>query len=150
MLRYALTLTVLFLVYSPPVSAKTCSSNEIVAIAATDISGGTVTTESLDTSGADGLLIGVDLVDASNGITNIRLTFTESHKTAGTFRTAPLCEDAAPLLTCGQFRIDWNPQTYGKSFTMPIPWNFRWGKITAVTTGHGANDTLALTYRIGC
>lgn len=96
------------------------------------------------------LKVGADLTDASDGITNIRLQFTASETTGGTFRKTPLCANAAPALTCGDVRVDWDPQTYGKAWWIkPIDWGFPYGKITATPTGNGANDTIVLTV-YGC
>lgn len=126
----------------------------ITSVSATSISGGAITTSQFPVSKRAGykyprfsyLMLRVDLVDASNGISNLAFTFTESEASAGTFRNAvPLCVNAAPTLTCGRLTLDWDPQTYGKLFTLnPINWGYLFGKITATATGAGADDTIAI------
>lgn len=133
----------------------------ITTTSAQDISAGAVTTAefralpggqapSATTPNPTYLKVGVDLVDASNGVTNIELSFTASETTGGTFRKTPLCADAAPALTCGAANADWNPATHGKNWWIkPVDWGFPFGKITTTPTGHGANDTVVLTV-YGC
>jgi hypothetical protein len=129
------------------------------AFTTVDISGGAITSDafpaantrtSYDAPRFSYLKVSVDIVDADNGISNVRLTFTESETRGGKYRVTPLCINAAPVLTCGFVAIDWDPQTYGKSWTIkPIDWGFLYGKITLTPTGHGASDTATLTV-YGC
>ena len=124
-----------------------------------DISGGAVTSDAFPSANVRAnypyprfayLKVSVDIVDASNGISNVRATFAESETRTGTFRATPLCVNAAPVLTCGQAKMDWNPQTDGKSWTLkPIDWGYLFGKITLTITGAGALDTATLTV-YGC
>ena len=127
----------------------------ITTVAATDISGGAITTDQFPVAETRAgykyprfsyLMLRVDLVDADNGVSNLVFTFTESEADAGTFRNAvPLCVNSAPTLTCGGLSMEWDPQTYGKSFTLnPINWGYLFGKITVTPTGHGAADTVAI------
>jgi hypothetical protein len=140
---------------SPAVAVKDeMSCKLIVTVAAVSISGGAITTSQFPVSVRAGykyprhsyLMLRVDLVDASNGVSNLAFTFTESEADAGTFRNAvPLCVNAAPTLTCGRLTLDWDPQTHGKLFTLnPINWGYLFGKITVTPTGHGSGDTVAI------
>ncbi len=143
-----------------PAAADPAQCTLLLTTAALDISAGAKTTAEfaatpggLDASSTTPyptyLRVSVDLVDASNGISNIRLTFTASEITGGTFRSVPMCSDAAPTLTCGNARLDWDPQTYGKAWWSHAKWGFPYGKITVTPTGNGANDTALLTI-YGC
>ena len=112
-----------------------------------DISAGTVTSGIFQVGTAANLTLRLDLVDASNGISNVRLTFREYGATAGTARTVPDCDKVSGVWTCNQLKIDWNPTTSGngKSYVMPVPVAYKYMDFTATTTGHGAADTLTVT-----
>ena len=149
----ALLLAVLLLV--PATGKQDEMSCKLVAtIAATSIAGGAFTTSIFPTAKTRGswdaprfayLKVGVDLVDASNDVSNVRLSFVESETTAGTYRSTPFCVNAAPIFTCGAAKMDWNPKTDGKNWTLkPVDWGYLFGKITVTPTGHGTGDTVAL------
>ena len=133
----------------------------ITTTASTSIASGAVTTAEINmvpggslpsstTPNPTYLKLGVDLTDASDGVSNLQFTFTAAETTGGTFRKNPLCADSAPTLTCGAVDLNWDPQTHGKNFWLkPIDWGFPYGKITVTPTGHGAGDAVVLTV-YGC
>ena len=130
-------------------------------VAAADVSSGTTTTAAFavtpggsrpnaSTPNPAYLAVMPALVDANNGVSNVVLSFTAAQTLTGTYAAVPLCANAAPLLTCDNARVGWDPQTYGKNWWVkPVDWGYPYGKITATLTGHGAGDTLALSI-YGC
>ena len=155
-------LILLIAVLALPASAQAATRCWLITTTtALDISSGAVTTAEFNTTPGsthpdatlpipDFLKVGVDIVDASNGITVVDLTFTASEATAGTFRNVGLCSSAGATLTCGTASFEWNPATFGKAFwAKPIPWGYPFGKITVTPTGNGASDTAVLTI-YGC
>lgn len=124
----------------------------ISSVAAASISGGAITTAEL-TATPGGLRpsamtpipttlkIGVDLVDASDGVTSVKLTFTGAEASGGTFRTIADWSGGQGIpLSRG-----WDPKTGGKNWDVEGvgPWRHPFFKITATPLGHGAGDTLA-------
>lgn len=120
--------------------------------AAASISGGSITTSAWSASVGglvpsmqerpDYLTVAFDLVDANDGISNVRLTFQAAQGSAGTYRTATVKVGAVRQ---SAIVLDYNPQLDGKSWvTTRIPWSYPYGKLTASSTGHGAGDTLAI------
>jgi hypothetical protein len=136
-------------------SAQECSrvaifkTDGVTAFTTVDISGGAVSTAAFDVSGFKYVVVEADIVDADNGVSNMRLTMTESQTSGGTFRTVPDCEKSATALACESLKIDWDPSADGKSYVLAIPVRYQWLKMTQTPTGHGASDTLTLGLR-GC
>lgn len=114
-----------------------------------DISGGTVTSGIFSVSTAANLTLRFDLVDASDEITNVRVTFREysTNISSPQARVAPDCDKVAGVWTCNRLAIDWNPTTSGngKNWVMPIPVAYKYMDFVVTTTGHGAGDTLTVT-----
>lgn len=122
------------------------------AFSAVDISGGAVTSGVFAVAWGANVTLRLDLTDASNEVSNIRLTFREyaSNISSPQARTIPDCDKAAGVWTCNQLKIDWNPQTSGngKNYVMPVPIAYRYIDFTATPTGHGASDTLTVTAEV--
>jgi len=92
------------------------------------------------------LKIGIDLVDANNGVTSVLASFTGAEALAGQYRSVPECTSG----DCEAMTRDWNPVISGKNwYYAAIPWSFPYGVITLTPTGHGAGDTAAITL-YGC
>ena len=121
------------------------------AFTAVDISGGAVTTGEIAVAPHVEVLLRVDLVDASDGVSNLQFTINELPSAGGTSRKLwGDCSGTNPL-TCKILKINVDPRNAaeGKNGTIPLPVNFRRMTITATPTGHGAGDTLSLDI-LGC
>ena len=97
-----------------------------------DISGGAVTTGEIGAGPGSTVKFSFDLVDASDGITNLAFSFTESKAVGGTFRPAAWCAAVGDTWTCGKFTINWDPQNAsdGKTGSLYVPWAYALMKIT--------------------
>ena len=148
----------LFAAVSAPelVQARSCGDVPIVqsdgtAFTGVDISGGAVTTGEFDTNGVSQIKWKATITDADNLVTNVRLTFTESDDLAGTHSVIGQCVTGATTgeLDCDSLKINWDPTSGGKIYSLSIPWNAKHTKITVTPTGHGAGDEVTLTAQ-GC
>ena len=115
-----------------------------------DISAGAQTGAAQLISGFNDLVLELDLTDASDGITNIRITYTVSDLVAGQTRAFSECSVAAPVLTCAIRALDWDPRNAqgGKNWVLPIAVTYEWMIITATPTGNGAGDRITIDSRI--
>ena len=130
----------------PCAQGSTCFAGP-TAFTAADISAGAATSTALNTDTSDEVILEIDLVDANATISNLRITWTIGTTSGGQFRAFPDCDVTSPVFTCKTKAIDWNPQTDGLSWVLPLRFSYAFVKITATPTGNDAGDTITLTTR---
>lgn len=150
-MRYLLALAL----FALPALAQAGTCTEIIrdetrvtgSLANLDVSSGTVTTGSINPGDARQLMLRVVLTDASDGITSAIVSITEAPDKDSTFGAVAICDGTFPKWLCEPWELDWNPQTKGKAWNIPLPVIYASMKITLTTTGHGAGDEVAYTVR---
>ncbi len=125
-----------------------CATFETPPINAADISAGAVVSSVFPISSASQVDFGVDVTDANDGITEIKLTFDVAFTPSGQLRAAPDCTRGVSSWTCIPLALDWDPQASGKNYEQTAPVSYAFMRITATPIGHGAGDVLSVDVRV--
>ena len=144
-------LAALILLSAAPALAERCVEIGTV-IPETDMSaaGGALTSSAFDVRGYTTLIFRVVLLDVSDSVTKIQYGFTESRTQKGTYSW--VMDLGIPVQSAYTARIKLvyvNPNVLAKNHTFSFANYASWLKISIITTGHSAGDTLAVAVH-GC